>query len=68
MSHQISNQLVTAEAYLAHEKASTDTKHEFIDGYTLAMAGGTISHRKMITAITRLFGNHLRSPGFARHL
>lgn len=59
MSHKISQILITPEAYLAHEKASTETKHEFVEGYVVAMAGGTISHGKMITSIARLIGNHL---------
>ena len=59
MSYKISHLLITPEAYLAHEKASLNTRHEYIDGYVLAMAGGTIRHGKMITNIARLLGNHL---------
>ena len=59
MSHKISQILVTPEAYLAHERASSETKHEFVEGYLVAMAGGTISHGRMITTIARLLGNHL---------
>ena len=59
MSHKISHLLITPEAYLAHEKASLDTRHEYIDGYVLAMADGTIRHGKMITNIARILGNHL---------
>ena len=59
MSHKISHLLITPEAYLAHEQASLNTRHEYIDGYVLAMAGGTIRHGKMITNIARLLGNHL---------
>ena len=42
MSYKISHLLMTPEAYLAHEQASLNTRHEYIDGYVLAMAGGTI--------------------------
>lgn len=59
MSHKISHLLITPEAYLAHEQASLNTRHEYIDGYVSAMAGGTIRHGKMITNIARLLGNHL---------
>ena len=59
MSRKISHLLITPEAYLAHEKASLNTRHEYIDGYVLALAGGTIRHGKMITNIARLLGNHL---------
>ena len=59
MSYKISHLLMTPEAYLAHEKASLNTRHEYIDGYVLSMAGGTIRHGKMITNIARLLGNHL---------
>ena len=59
MSHKISHNLVTPETYLAHERASSETKHEFVEGYVVAMAGGTISHGRMIPSIARLIGNHL---------
>ncbi|OED44244.1 hypothetical protein ACH42_08080 [Endozoicomonas sp. (ex Bugula neritina AB1)] len=59
MPHKISHVLITPEAYLSHEKASVDTRHEYIDGYVVAMAGGTIRHGKMISNIARLLGNHL---------
>ena len=61
MSYKISQIPVTPEAYLAHERASSETKHEFVEGYLVAMAGGTISHGRMITTIARLLGNHLVS-------
>ena len=59
MSHNISHNLVTPDTYLAHERSSSETKHEFVEGYVVAMAGGTISHGRMITSIARLIGNHL---------
>lgn len=59
MSHKISHILVTPEAYLAHERASSETRHEFVEGYLVAMAGGTISHGRMITNLARLLGNYL---------
>jgi Uma2 family endonuclease len=59
MPHKISHASITPEAYLSHEKATLDTRHEYIDGYVVAMVGGTIQHGKMITNIARLLGNHL---------
>ena len=59
MSYKISQALVSQEAYLSHEKASLDTRHEYLDGYVIAMDGGTIQHGKMITNIARLLGNQL---------
>lgn len=60
MPHQISRQdVISPEAYLAHERAALDSRHEYIEGYVIAMAGGSISHGKMITNIVRLLGNHL---------
>lgn len=59
MPHKISQILITPEAYLAHEKASLEARNEYIDGYVVAMAGGTIRHGKMITNLARLLGNHL---------
>ena len=59
MPHQIGHNLITPEAYLAHERATQDARHEYIEGYVIAMAGGTIRHGRMITTIARLLGNQL---------
>ncbi len=37
---------MTAEAYLAFEKRS-DSKHEYFDGETFAMAGATPNHNRI---------------------
>ena len=55
----INHALISSEAYLSHEKASPEVRHEYIDGYVIAMAGGTIQHGRMITTVARLLGNHL---------
>ena len=59
VTHKISQVLVTPEAYLCHERSSSESRNECVEGYVMAMAAGTISHGKMIATLTRLLGNHL---------
>ncbi|HSO00309.1 MAG TPA: Uma2 family endonuclease [Candidatus Nanopelagicales bacterium] len=50
---------MTPEEYLAFERAS-ETKHEYADGETSAMAGGTREHSLISMNIARELGNLLR--------
>ena len=50
---------MTYEQYLAFEAAS-DTKHEWVDGEVLAMAGGTIEHGALAMAVGAALSNALR--------
>ncbi|PJE79900.1 hypothetical protein CI610_01124 [invertebrate metagenome] len=59
MPYQIRQDLITPEAYLAYERGSLGVRYEYIEGYVIAMAGGSIRDGKMITTIARLLGNHL---------
>lgn len=45
--------------YLAAELCS-EVKHEYIDGYVVAMAGGTIAHGELAAALTVVIGVALR--------
>jgi Uma2 family endonuclease len=54
----VSSLPVTAEAYLAMERASTE-KHEFHDGVLYAMSGGTRAHNLCAANIVRELGNAL---------
>jgi len=49
---------LTADEYLEIELA-TPTKNEFFDGEMFAMSGGSTSHVRITTSITRLLGNQL---------
>lgn len=42
--------------YLAHERAAA-TKHEFVDGLVIAMAGGSPEHARLAGGLARLLGN-----------
>jgi Uma2 family endonuclease len=47
------NRPLTVEAYLSLEKAS-ETRHEFVDGIMVAMAGEKRRHNRLVTRIFRL--------------
>jgi Uma2 family endonuclease len=48
------------EDYLEMERCST-VKHEYLDGYVYAMAGGTSRHSRISVNVTSLLNSHLRS-------
>jgi Uma2 family endonuclease len=52
---------ITVEEWRALERASHDVKHEYIDGYIYAMAGGTRAHMHIASnaasALNGLFGD-----------
>lgn len=50
---------ISEEAYFALEK-TTDTRHEFIDGYVYAMVGGSFNHGRITHTLARHIGNHLQ--------
>ena len=52
------NNFITEEEYLNAELTS-EVKHEYIDGQIYAMAGASVSHRKISGNIFRKIGNHL---------
>jgi Uma2 family endonuclease len=49
----------TYQDYLRHEAASDD-KHEYVSGLILAMAGGTLEHGALASAVTIALGAQLR--------
>ncbi len=49
---------MTVEEYLELERAS-DTKHEYIDGYVYAMAGGTKGHGRIAANLITVLSPHL---------
>jgi Uma2 family endonuclease len=52
---------MTVDAWRELERASYDVKHEYIDGYLYAMAGGTRAHMaiasNIVIALSALFGD-----------
>ena len=49
---------LSEEDYLAGEQIS-EIKHEYIDGQAYAMSGTSANHGRIVSALTRLIGNHL---------
>jgi Uma2 family endonuclease len=51
-------QRMTEAAYLARE-ATSDVRHEYVDGLVYAMAGGTLRHAAITANVARALGNAL---------
>ena len=58
MAKALDDNLITEDEYLKNELVS-ETKHEYINGQTYAMAGTKKNHDRISTNIIRKFGNHL---------
>lgn len=56
--HHSKQNWISPEEYLAGERVS-EIKHEYIAGEVYAMTGASINHGRIISALMRLFGNHL---------
>ena len=55
----IDSRLYTVEEYLAFENESP-TKHDYLDGHILDMAGGTTNHNSICSNTIREFGQALK--------
>lgn len=55
---QIKQQWISEGDYLAGELLS-EIKHEYVDGQVYAMAGTSANHGRIVSALTRMLGNHL---------
>lgn len=53
MVAQIKRQYMTLEQWRDLERHSRDVKHEYIDGYVYAMAGGTLDHSRIGINVVR---------------
>ncbi len=53
---------LTPEEYFAWEEKQLE-KHEYIDGKTYAMSGGSVNHSRIVVRLTTLFSNHLDNSG-----
>lgn len=58
-------QYMSVEEYLAYDRAS-EVKHEYIDGYLVALAGGTTTHSDIAVTMTVLLREHLGRKGPCR--
>lgn len=52
--------LMSVEDYLALDRSSIDTRYEYIDGYAMLMAGGTLDHSTISINLTSLLRTKLR--------
>lgn len=50
----------TFAEYLEIERRSRDVKHEYVDGEIFAMAGGSVEHSALASAVVGLLFTHLR--------
>ena len=62
MTSSIRQPRITFAEYLGLERGSP-VKHEFLDGRTWAMAGGTIEHAQLAANVIRELGAQLRGRG-----
>ncbi|MBX3085529.1 MAG: Uma2 family endonuclease [Anaerolineae bacterium] len=62
MSAPPENRRMTADEYLAFERAS-DTKHEFFNGEIIDFAGASVNHTRIIRNMVTLLHTHGRSQG-----
>ena len=51
---------MTVEEYLAFDRASTEVKYEYYDGYVLALAGGSLKHSRIKVNCTSALNAALR--------
>jgi len=51
---------MSVEQYLALDRTSTDVRYEYIDGYAIMMAVGTLDHSTISINLTSLLRSHLR--------
>lgn len=51
---------MSVEEYLAFDRASTNVKYEYYDGYVVAMAGGTLQHAEICAFTINALLNALR--------
>ncbi len=53
---------ITIEEYLQQEEKS-EVRHEFFDGETYAMAGGTVNHNTLVDTVKDILKNQVRERG-----
>lgn len=56
---------MTVEEYLAYDRAS-EVKHEYIDGFVVALAGGTTAHNRLTLNMVMILAEHLGQKGPCR--
>ena len=52
---------ISAEEYLEHERAETEERHEFIDGWLIPVTGASYPHNLIVSNVNGLLRTELRS-------
>lgn len=55
----VNDEPMSAEAYLERERAETETRHEFMDGWIMPVTGASYPHNRIVSNINRSLGNQL---------
>ena len=50
------------DAYLQLDRASRETRYEYIDGHVYALAGGTVAHARIALNMAKLLDERLQEP------
>ncbi|MFB6249149.1 MAG: Uma2 family endonuclease [Salinibacter sp.] len=51
---------ISAEEYLEQERAETEERHEFIDGWVIQVSGASLEHNIIVSNLSRTLGTQLR--------
>ena len=61
IAHRVVNdEPISAEEYLERERAATQERHEYIDGWVIRVSGASIEHNFIVSNLNRELGNQLR--------
>jgi len=61
IAHRVVNdEPISAEEYLERERAATQERHEYIDGWVIRASGASIEHNFIVSNLNRELGNQLR--------
>ncbi|MFB6098835.1 MAG: Uma2 family endonuclease [Salinibacter sp.] len=61
IAHRVVNdEPISAEEYLERERAATQERHEYIDGWVIRVSGASIERNFIVSNLNRELGNQLR--------
>jgi Uma2 family endonuclease len=56
----LNSEPISAEEYLGRERAETEERHEFIDGWVIQVSGASLEHNIIVSNLNRTLGTQLR--------
>lgn len=56
----VNDEPISVEEYLERERADTQERHEYIDGWVIQVSGASIEHNFIVSNLNRGLGNQLR--------